>query len=215
MNPARRRLLVLALACLPPPMSCARADGAGDAVHGGQQVAECSACHGRGGEGVAASAFPRLAGQQATYLIKQLQDYAAGTRHHAVMAYFAKKIGPQTIADIGAWYASLSTPAAPADVPAADTVLARGSALVTQGDTAAGVPACASCHGPDGKGGLPGVPYIGGQHAEYLVGQLEAWRDGSRHNDAGGQMATVARRLNATDVAAVGAWLSRLAPPQH
>ena len=39
---------------------------------------------------------------------------------------------------------------------------------------------CASCHGPGGDSISPGFPKIGGQRAEYLEGQLKAFRDRTR-----------------------------------
>lgn len=186
---------------------------AGNAMHGAQMVSTCSHCHGQHGEGLAESRFPRLAGQSAAYLAKQLGDYAAGTRDNAVMASFARAMSAQDMADIAAYYAALTTPAvAPEKVDA--KLLDAGHKLASAGDAATGVPACVSCHGPDGRGQPPVFPYLAGQHGEYITGQLDAWREGARRNDSGAQMASLARKLSAADIAAVSAYFAQLPPPK-
>ncbi|MDB5977448.1 MAG: hypothetical protein JWR07_4208 [Nevskia sp.] len=186
---------------------------AGNAPHGGQLVSTCSHCHGQQGEGLAVSRFPRLAGQSAAYLAKQLGDYAAGTRDNAVMVSFAKAMSAQDMADIAAYYASLTAPTVTPDRTDAK-LLDAGHKLASVGDTAAGIPACASCHGPDGRGQPPVFPYLAGQHAEYITAQLDAWREGARRNDSDAQMSSLARKLSATDIAAVSAYFAQLPPPK-
>ena len=176
----------------------------------------CSGCHGQHGEGLAASGFPRLAGQAAPYLAKQLRDYAGGERENAIMAGFAKALSAQDISDLAAYYSALSTPQARPDREDAKAA-STGRMLANLGDARTGVQGCGNCHGPDGRGEAPLLPYLAGQHAEYLAAQLDAWQQGTRHNDNGGQMVTLARKLSAADIAAVSAYYALQSPPmpQH
>jgi cytochrome c553 len=160
---------------------------------------------------MAAAHVPRLAGQSADYLQKQLNDYAAGTRDNPIMANFAKALSKQQRARFAARYASMSAPfiTEPASV---DTVtLARGHQLAYQGDETRRVGACNACHGPDGMGVAYAAPYLAGQSAEYLAGALKAFRQGTRKNDAGELMRSVAERLNDADIAAVAGYFAGLA----
>lgn len=184
---------------------------AADAGRGSRLVAACANCHGQGGEGLAVSGFPRLAGQSAAYLAKQLHDFAAGGRGNAVMRYFAKSLAGQDIADIAAYYSGLKTPPAKPEPEARATP--EGRQLADSGDARSGVQACANCHGPNGRGVPPLLPYLAGQNANYLSGQLQAWQSGERSNDGGGQMKAVAARLSAADIAAVAAYFAQLPPP--
>jgi cytochrome c553 len=90
--------------------------------------------------------------------------------------------------------------------------LARGHQLAVQGDEVERVQACISCHGPDGSGVPQAAPYLAGQSAEYLASALNAWQHGTRRNDGGQLMASVAGRLSAADITAVSAYFSSLAP---
>lgn len=185
----------------------------GNAAHGAQLVTTCSGCHGQQGEGMAVSGFPRLAGQSAPYLAKQLGDYASGTRDNAVMASFAKALSAQDVADIAAYYAGLSAPAAKPDKVDAK-LLGAGRDLANLGNAASGVQGCGNCHGPAGRGEPPTLPYLAGQHADYISTQLGAWQQGTRRNDSGGQMATLSKKLSAADIAAVAAYFAQQPPPK-
>jgi cytochrome c553 len=168
----------------------------------------CEACHGAHGEGMAAAHVPRLAGQSADYLQKQLDDYADGTRDNPVMRNFSKALKPQQRAQFAARYATLSAPYI-AQTTSLDAVrLARGHQLAFQGDEARRVQACNGCHGPDGVGVAYAAPYLAGQSAEYLAAALRAFKQGTRTNDAGEAMRSVAQRLDDADVAAVAGYFA-------
>jgi cytochrome c553 len=203
-------------------------------VQAGQQLATngtpngvtaCVGCHGAQGEGNAAGGFPRIAGQSAAYLGKQLGAYANGARVNPIMQPIAKAMNAVQIRDVSAYYASLgdAPAAAPAAGPAAAAVagakpaaggLNRGSTLSAIGDSALGVQACANCHGPGGVGNQPVYPYLAGQHANYLTAAMAGWKNGARKTDASGQMTHIAQALPDADVAALSAWFSaQPAPP--
>jgi cytochrome c553 len=172
----------------------------------------CQGCHGVHGEGNAPAAIPRLAGQSAEYLRKQLEDYASGDRANPVMRNFAK---PLTHADIEALATYFSTANAPrtAAVPstASAAELHLGRRLAEQGSEAERVQACNGCHGPDGVGVLHAAPYLAGQSAQYLTSALTSFQQRTRKNDPGKLMTSVAGQLNASDIAAAAAYFSSLA----
>ncbi|WP_460826576.1 c-type cytochrome, partial [Massilia terrae] len=180
-------------------------------------VTACVACHGAQGEGNAAGGFPRIAGQSAWYIGKQLAAYANGARVNPVMEPVAKGLSAEQIRDVAAYYASLgggAGSAASAGAKAAGGAAARGLLLATKGDEVRRVQACANCHGPGGAGEPPASPYLAGQHANYLSAAMQAWKSGARKTDPSGQMVEIARALNDADVAAIAAFFSaQPAPP--
>jgi cytochrome c553 len=168
----------------------------------------CEACHGAHGEGMAAAHIPRIAGQSADYLRKQLDDYAQGTRESPVMSNFAKQLSAPQRAQFAARYAAMSAPFIAATTPFNDMQLARGHQLAYQGDEIKRVAACNGCHGPDGMGVAQAAPYLAGQSPEYLASSLQAFHEGTRKNDSGELMRSVARNLDDADVAAVSAYFA-------
>lgn len=182
-------------------------------------VTACVACHGAQGEGNAGSGFPRIAGQSAAYLGKQLGAYANGARVNDVMKPIAMGLSAEQIRDVAAYYASLgggvSGAAAPA--PAAKGrggASARGLQLATLGDESRRVQACANCHGPGGAGEPPINPYLAGQHAQYLITAMGEWKNGERKTDASNQMVDIAHALSDADVAAVAAYFAAQPAPE-
>jgi cytochrome c553 len=173
-------------------------------------AAPCEACHGAQGEGRPAASIPRLAGQSADYLEKQLRDYDNGTRDNPIMGNFAKGLNDSERAQLSAYYASLAAPTV-AEATAVDAQqLARGHQLAFQGDESERVQACNNCHGPDGSGVPHSAPYLAGQSAGYLANALRAWQQGTRKNDGGQLMASVVGRLSTADIAAVSVYFAGL-----
>lgn len=200
---------VLAQEALPPGNV---EDGKKLAMHTEGKVVACFACHGEKVRDQADSAFPRLEGLGEYYIRKQLLDYRQGTRVNAVMQPYAEQMTPQEVADVAAYYGSLSVqlPSPPAGGDAA--LIERGRVLAEVGDSSQRLQACANCHGPRGMGLPPAIPSLAGQPASYLVAQIEAWKKGTRKNDEGGLMAAVAEKLDATDTAAVAEYYARVRP---
>ncbi|MFB4202734.1 cytochrome c [Arhodomonas sp. KWT2] len=86
----------------------------------------------------------------------------------------------------------------------------QGRRIAQDGLWEQGVPACTTCHGPDGRGVGSVFPPLAGQHANYLRNQIEAWQSGDRHDDPHGLMASVAGRLEADQAAAVAEYFAAL-----
>ncbi|BAK65582.1 cytochrome c precursor [Sphingobium sp. SYK-6] len=207
-------LLPLAGCDLPPRDSRFRATGEVIAFSGadGGATAACFSCHGVDGQGDG-GATPRLAGLDAGYLHRQLDDYASGRRDHAPMRAIAQHLDADDREKVAAYYAGLAPTWAPsaATASATDPHAAR---LYSEGDPARGLQACAQCHGENGEGGGPGNPPLAGQPADYMARQLWAWRTGKRLNDPLGEMLAVSRRLSSEEVAAVAAHAAAL-PGAH
>jgi cytochrome c553 len=170
----------------------------------------CQACHGAHGEGMTTVNAPRIAGQSAHYIEKQLRDFASGTRENLVMGGIAKSLSDADRAKVAAYYASLPVPPVARSAGPSATVAARGHEFAVQGVEAKHVQACDNCHGPEGSGVAPSGPYLAGQMASYLASQLKSWQQGTRRNDAGKLMALVAVRLDETDIEAVTAYYASL-----
>lgn len=146
----------------------------GDAAAGQAQVAVCGACHGPDGNSLVPT-FPKLAGLGEKYLLKQLKDIRDGRRPVPTMAGQLDGKSNQDLADIAAYYDSQARTGGQTD-PA---LLALGEAVYRGGIPERNIAACTACHSPSGQGNAPaGFPALAGQHAEYIVAQLTAYRKG-------------------------------------
>lgn len=174
-----------------------------------QRVVACAACHGKEGRATRDGYFPRIAGKPAGYLYKQLINFREGRRRYPAMNYMVAHLSDAYLREIADYFAALQLPYPPAQAPLADTAaLARGRALVNDGDKARQIPACTTCHGARLTGRLPAIPSLVGLSRDYLNAQFGAWRSGARQADAPDCMAEISRKLTSDDVAALSAWLA-------
>jgi cytochrome c553 len=182
----------------------------------GRGAPACESCHGADGLGNAAAGFPRLAGLNAAYLVRQLDDYENGTRNNAVMGTMAKTLAPDERKAIAAYYAALPVPSKAPRAGNDSAQLVRGQRLAEQGAWSKGIPACYRCHGENGEGIAPHFPAIVDQPASYIAAQFTAWKGGTRSNDPLGLMKAVAVKLDDEEIASVAAWLAAnsLLPPR-
>jgi cytochrome c553 len=177
---------------------------AGDPEAGKTRSALCAGCHGVDGNSIAGT-WPTLAGQHATYLVKQLQDYKSGKRADPIMQGMAVMLSETDIQDIAAYYASQKAKPVAFD----DSLVAQGENIYRGGITETSVAACMGCHNPSGAGLAPaGFPSLKGQHPEYLESQLRKFRSGLRANDAGKIMRSVASRMTEQEIKAVAAYIA-------
>ena len=167
-------------------------------------TAVCAACHGADGNS-GTPANPKLAQQHPEYLVKQLQEFKSGKRNNAVMKGFATTLSNDDMRNISYWLASKS----------AKPGFAKDKALVTLGERIyrggiadRQIAACAGCHSPNGAGIPAQYPRVAGQHADYTIGQLTAFRDGVRQNNL--QMTQVAAKLNDREIKAVSDYIAGL-----
>lgn len=174
-------------------------------------VQTCVACHGADGAGMAATAYPRLAGMDRDYMIKQIRDHAQDRRGQTAMTPIAKGLSEEDMQAASAFYASL--PAADgvaAGEPLSAEAQAMAERLATRGDWSRQIPACESCHGPGGIGVGSSFPRLQGQHPSYAVGTLQAWRKGERANDPVGLMKHVADQLTEDEINALAQYFAAL-----
>lgn len=136
---------------------------AGDANSGQAKAAICAACHGADGNSIIPM-WPKLAGQHAAYLERQLGLIKSGDRPVPEMAGIVISLTEQDMADVAAYFSSQNTSAGVTD----EALLRSGERLYRAGNSETDIPACMSCHGPAGEGNpLSGYPSIAGQHSVY------------------------------------------------
>jgi len=198
-------------------------------ANGKGSAAPCMSCHGDKAQGNDDMGAPRLAGQGAAYIVKQLTDFAGDKRTPAgvgaVMPTFAKELNEQDRRDVAVYVNSLKDAPEMSDLKKLKEGGTKvGEAYVGQaivkfgvkdkldGKDHAAVPACMSCHGYNGRGAAPVFPVIGQQKFVYLVNQLHNWKDGSRANDpvvgSVGMMRAVAKNLTDDDIVNIANFLS-------
>jgi cytochrome c553 len=177
----------------------------------GQAIATgvCAACHGADGNS-ATAAFPKVAGQGADYLLKQLKDFKVkpgdkvAERQNPVMAGIVASLSDQDMVNVAAYFAAQSPK--PGVAHSAATV-PLGQKIYRGGIADKGVPACAACHGPTGQGVPSQYPRVSGQWADYLTAQLTAFQQGARNN---GPMHDIASRLSDQEAKAVADYMAGL-----
>jgi cytochrome c553 len=174
---------------------------------GAVTVTACAPCHGGGTAATqAAPTFPRLDGQHAAYLDKQLREYKSGKRKSAIMAPIISALKKQQISGMAKHFAS-QTPARGAGQNA--QLAAAGKVLYEEGNRARGVPGCVGCHLPDGAG-HERYPRLAGQSPTYITQQLIEFKSGARSNDRAHVMRAVAGRLTDDEIKAVAEYLAGL-----
>ena len=161
-----------------------------DPAKGQTSAAMCVGCHSQDGSR-GSPAQPILQGQHPEYLVKQLTEFKSGKRANAIMSGMAAGLSESDMKNIAAFYSSLK--AKPGFAKNSDTV-ALGEKIYRGGIADRSVPACAGCHSPNGAGIPAQYPRLGGQHADYMLAQLTAFRGGVRKNSA--QMTGVAAKMN-------------------
>ena len=180
-----------------------------------QRTLACTACHGREGRATNQGYFPRIAGKPAGYLYNQLLNFREGRRFNATMTYLVEHLGDAYLREIAEHFGALDLPYPPPPAAVAGAAeLQHGEALVRQGDTARGLPACMQCHGEALTGRTPAIPGLLGLPRDYLIAQIGNWRTGQRRAVPPDCMARIAQRLTPDDIAAVAGWLASQPVPQ-
>ena len=180
---------------------------AGDAAAGKEKSASCAACHGVDGNSVSPE-FPKLAGQNAGYLVKQLKYFQDGERVNATMKAMAANLTEQDREDLAAYYSSQKE-----KIGAADPSLVEfGQKIYRSGNASSGVCACMGCHGPDGAGNPAATyPALHGQNAPYVETQLRGFASGQRRNEnAKRMMQGLASKMTDHEIRAVASYIQGL-----
>ena len=178
----------------------------GDAAAGQAKSVLCASCHGSDGNSVLAI-NPKLAGQNATYIVKQLMDFKSGVRADPTMAAMVLSLSERDMQDIAAWYSSQSVTLQGANPDSMEL----GETLYRAGNQEIAMAACSACHSPSGRGNAPaGFPSLSGQHAEYTLKQLKSFRAGERANDTNAMMRTIVERFTDKELEALASYVSGL-----
>lgn len=180
----------------------------GDAKAGESKAAACGACHGPDGNSPT-NQYPKIAGQQADYVARQLSLFKSNARANPIMLGFVANLTEQDMHDLGAYFATKQAVAGNGDTQ----LKTRGEQLWRSGDAKLGVPACMSCHGPDGRGNPgAGYPQLAGQHTDYVAAKLKEWNDGTTWgaDDRSKIMPDIAKRLSEQDRVSVASYAEGL-----
>ena len=184
-----------------------QAHAAGDPVAGKAKAGQCAACHGPDGNSVNPE-WPKLAGQHADYLVKQLQFFEAGERENATMKPMANVLDAQGREDVAAYYASQTVKYGSAD----PELVALGEKIYRGGNAESGIAPCMGCHGPSGAGNPAALyPALRGQHAKYVENQLHGFAEGKRVNEnAKKMMQILSARMTNKEIRAVASYIQGL-----
>ena len=193
------RLWLVALACLVTPALADDTARAEALVNG-----RCVLCHGATGSS-SSPLYPKLAGQHAEYLFKQLRNFKSGERESSDMRKVTRDLEEADMRALATFFAQ-QTPT-PGN-PSYPEMRAVGERLYREGIPAKGLKACIDCHGEKGMGSAT-LPRIGGQHALYVETQLALFEERKRTND-NAQMQEIAANLSAAEMRALAEYLSGL-----
>jgi cytochrome c553 len=188
-----------------PKVDPARGGSLYDTGDNARGLPACATCHGAGGNS-SIVANPKLSGQSDSYIHKQLVDFTTPNRVQPVMTTYAKLLSEEEKKDIAAWLAT-QQPKAGGAARNKDT-LDIGRKIYRGGIADRGVAACASCHGATGAGIPVQYPRLAGQHQDYTVAQLQAFKTGARKNSV--QMVTLAKRMSDEEMKAVADYIAGL-----
>ncbi|KAA0444706.1 MAG: cytochrome c4 [Candidatus Thioglobus sp.] len=189
-----------------------------DIARGKAKSATCVACHGADGNSLA-PIFPKIAGQNRSYLFKQLQEFKSGTRVESVMGGIVAALSDADMADLAAYFAAQKVSKG---VLSSGKSFELGRKIYRGGKKSTNVTACIACHGVHGKG-LPsaGFPALAAQHSLYISKQLKLFRQyslnqqtgenkPSRNNDYEGMMINFTKNLTNKEIDAVSAYIAGL-----
>jgi cytochrome c553 len=194
-------------------VSAAAQEGAAAAAEGSAEAGRtksvtCAACHGVDGNSVTPD-WPMLAGQHASYIVRQLRAFKSGGRTDVTMKPFADLLSEQDMLDVAAYFAAQN----PTPKGADPALVGLGQQIYRGGVPARGVAACIACHGPEGNGNpLAAYPRVGGQHAAYVTKQLNAYASGDRRSDVdlNQMMRNVAGELFEDEIRALASYVQGL-----
>jgi cytochrome c553 len=212
------------------------AQAAADINAGRQKSTSCGSCHGKDGNS-AMPMFPKLAGQNEEYLIKQMQAFKDGARTGATMGAVVQGLSTQDIQDIAAYYEAqqvtkntlppldfededddgepLSKKQLAANKQAAEAerneLISIGFDVYRNGDLENEISACIACHGPYGEGNKPAsFPALKGQHADYMIKTLTDFKTGVRSNNPENMMHMIAKKMTNKEIKALSYYMSGL-----
>lgn len=210
-----RGALVTALASL--VLGCANLERSRDTANpdiSGQTLAQqvCANCHGVTGNSVSPE-FPNLAAQQQAYIVAQLTGFKAHSREDPpgpeYMWGLSHNLTDKQITELAMYFSEQKLEREPLE--GQPERIEAGRAIFTSGVADKGIPACASCHGPQGLGNAT-IPRIAGQHVGYLVRQLTVFQH-TNERPQGVAMKAVAHNLSNMNMENVAAYAQAMPKP--
>lgn len=156
----------------------------------------CANCHGEGGNSTNPDT-PNLAGQNTSYLLEQLKQFADGRRKNPFMEGMIKALNPEERVGVVLHYAHQTVTYKPATNAA---LAAKGQEYYNK--------ICFRCHGEQGRGD-DRIARIAGQQPGYLALTLRRYRDGSGVR-ADPLMAANTKSMTDADIAAVVAYVASM-----
>ncbi|MBE7417688.1 MAG: cytochrome c4 [Ideonella sp.] len=166
-----KKLLLLCMALVAAPLSSLADEVKGDAAAGAKKIAMCVGCHGIAGYQTnfpVVYKVPKIAGQNAKYIIAALKGYQADDRKHPSMRGIAGSMSEQDMADVAAYYEQLGKQVSGPAVPE--------TASEPPGPLKDKLAACQACHGKNFNNTLdPSYPRLAGQYASYLYEALKEY----------------------------------------
>lgn len=198
---------LIAVVALSMTVASTGVSAAGNAKAGKAKAANCVGCHGPNGNSVNPS-WPKLAGQHAGFIAKQLADFKAGkTRNDPLMGSQVAGLSSQDMDDLGAYFAKQTGTQGATD----EKLASAGAKLYRGGNKKKGVAACIACHGPTGAGNPAAkFPKLSGQHAAYVEKAMKDFRSGARSNDMNKMMRNIAEKMSDKEIKAVASYISGL-----
>lgn len=176
-----------------------------DATPMAERLVVCASCHNPDGHSVNPD-FPKLAGLDSAYLLKQLNDLKAGKRKSAIMSGIISTVDPKEFSALAAHFSEQKPMFG---VKADEKSVAAGKEIFMEGITDTAVPACSGCHNEDGSG-TDKYPRLAGQHAPYVLQQLVNLKSGERDNDDRGVMRAVAKRMTEAQMNLVAQYIASM-----
>ena len=167
-------------------------------------MGRCFLCHGGTGDS-SSPLYPKLAGQNEQYLLKQLNNFKQGQRDSNDMRKVVADMDDQDFRAV-AHYFSRQEPTRGKSAYA--DMRAVGEKIYRNGSPGKGLTACRECHGDDGKGSAT-LPKIAGQHTLYVETQLTLFEERKRTND-NALMQDIAKRLESDEMRALAEYLRDL-----
>ena len=165
----------------------------------------CVACHGMDGNGTEPTnpEFPKIAGKQAVYLLKQLNDFKSGKRKSDIMAGIVAGLTSDDMSNLAMYFSGQKSKPGTTKNP---DLMELGKKYYGEGSPEVGVPACSGCHNPDASGSDK-YPHLAGQHAAYTYQQLKRFATSERENDRGLVMQSLAMRMSEQEMKAVSEYI--------
>jgi len=175
----------------------------------------CAECHRINGGGMPSVGIPRIAGQTATYIYREVRGVQKGTRFSPFMDRIVENLSKRDIRAVALYYSTVRTPKLhdPAETDPSLQVLGRR--IARRGLWDRNIPACILCHGEDGRGIPPNFPYIAGQSKTYLMQQIISFAVVERKDDPEGLMRGIASKLKNREIKAVAQYFASLTPPDY